>query len=344
MTSLERVMGRLAGTPVDRVPWFGLLSLYGAKYVGESMERYFHDPHLFAAGVDAVVERLGPDILAIPFSVALQAEAYGMPIRYPANGPPNLVIPDETTAAAWRQRVEPDPDSSGSLCYLREALELVLTRHGSTRTIIAGLAGPLELAVTLVGAEGLMDRLLFRQEEALALLEKTAAHFVRWTNQLFADGLHVAVFVGAFCNAEVLTPSLARFVQPIVAQALAQINGPVVFHHGGGKLMPLLHIWKDLPHVVGYYMDAREDLPAARALVGDAPLLFGNLNGPALATQSAATVQEQAHALLLRMQDDPRFILGTSGADIPIDTPEENILAIPRAILAMSGRAGQEGL
>ena len=107
--------------------------------------------------------------------------------------------------------------------------------------------------------------------------------------------------------------------------------------------MPLLAIWKELPHVVGYFMDARDDLPDARILVGPDPLLFGNLNGPALTTPSAHTVQQQALEILLRMRDDPRFILGTSGADIPLDTPEENILAIPRAILDMSGRVGQEG-
>jgi uroporphyrinogen decarboxylase len=332
MTSLERVMGRLKGTPVDRVPWFGLLSLYGARLTGASLEQHYRDPGLFSRGVDAVVDRFAPDIVAMPFSVAMEAQAYGTGIRFPANGPPNLLIPDEAIAADWQNRPDPDPDSSVPLLFMRKALSLILERHGASRAVVAGLAGPLELAVTLVGAEGLMDRLLFHPAEALALIEKTAGHFVRWANRLFADGLHLGVFVGAFCNADVLTPALAELVRPVLSQALSDVQGPLVFHHGGGRLQALLPIWTGLPHVAGYYLDARDDLPTARSIVGESPVLLGNLNGPSLPGKTPDEVRLLTRALLDRMAGDPHFIVGTSGADIPLDTQEETILAIPQAI------------
>lgn len=344
MNALARVMGKLQGTPVDRMPWFGLLSLYGARLTGCPLDRHYRDPGLFAAGVDAVVGRFEPDIVAIPFSVAMEAQAYGASIRFPANGPPNLLIPDEAVAATWRERPDPNPVASVPLQFMRQSLTLILERHGTTRAVVAGLAGPLELAVALVGAEGLMDRLLFHPDEAEALLEKTAGHFVRWANRLFEDGLHLGVFVGAFCNADILTPQLANQVRPIVADALRQLKGPVVFHHGGGRMQALLPIWKGLPNVAGYYLDARDDLPLARQLVGEAPVLLGNLNGPSLSGLSAEAAANQTRDLLAGMAGDARFIIGTSGADIPLDTPEENILAIGRAIReAASGTAAGAG-
>jgi len=208
----------------------------------------------------------------------------------------------------------------------------MLSRHGSERVVVAGLAGPLELAVALVGAEGLMDRLLFHPDEARALLQKTSAHFVRWANRLFADGLPLGVLVGAFCNADVLTPELATSLRPMLVDALSQVRGPMVFHHGGGRLARLLTIWKDMPAVVGYYMDHRDDLKQAREAVGETPVLLGNLNGPGLSAMTPEALAAQAEALLLQMDADPRFVLGTSGADIPLDVREETLLAIPRAI------------
>jgi hypothetical protein len=71
--------------------------------------------------------------------------------------------------------------------------------------------------------------------------------------------------------------------------------------------------------------------------VGPGKLLLGNVDGPTLALATADEVQCRAEAALRAVGDDPLFILTTSSADIPWDTPPANILALREAVAPHSG-------
>jgi uroporphyrinogen decarboxylase len=89
--------------------------------------------------------------------------------------------------------------------------------------------------------------------------------------------------------------------------------------------------------VVGYVLDAGEDLAAARTALGPGPLLLGNLCGPSLVDLRPDQVRARCDQALAQRTADFQFILATSGADIALDMPPECLDAITDAVCRAGG-------
>ena len=98
MTSMERVLAALSGTPQPRPPFTLALSLYGARLSGCPLSRYFRDAESYGAGQQAVYDSFAPDILFSPFALPLEAEAFGSEV---------IFLPDyaQIGRASCRERV-----------------------------------------------------------------------------------------------------------------------------------------------------------------------------------------------------------------------------------------------
>jgi uroporphyrinogen-III decarboxylase len=86
------------------------------------------------------------------------------------------------------------------------------------------------------------------------------------------------------------------------------------------------------PNVVGYVLDAGEDLGAARRVLGAGPLLLGNLGGPDLAELRPAEIRVLCDQALAQRGPDQQVVLATCCADIPLDTPPECIEVLTDAV------------
>jgi uroporphyrinogen decarboxylase len=111
----------------------------------------------------------------------------------------------------------------------------------------------------------------------------------------------------------------------------------VVFHHGATRIEEYLPLFKDLPSVAGFVMDEADSLSGARAALGPRALLLGGFSGPLMESRSAERTVGLARAAMLDRREDPRFILCSSAADVPWDTPPERIEALHRAVVEAGG-------
>jgi len=204
--------------------------------------------------------------------------------------------------------------------------------------VIGLLASPVDLPPLIIGLEAWLDALLFQPETARALLDRLTPFFVALGRAMFSDGATALAVTANLANRFTVPHQvMADLSRPALERALAELPGPVILHHGGCPLTPHLADFMGLPQTVGYVVDAGEDLAQARTALGPGPLLLGNLDGPALADLDPAEVDVRCGQVLAQRSTDLQFILATSGADIPLDTPPACLEAIADAACRAGG-------
>lgn len=333
MNSLERIMATLAGQPLDRRAIAPVLSLYGARLTDCPLDRYYTDPVAYAAGQSAVWKTFQPDILFSPFDFSAIGAAFGSELHFFADQAPNVCRPAIHSLAEWDKLSHPDPDSHSRILSFREAVRLMAAEHGSRIPIAAVLPAPVDLPALIMGMEPWLEAVLFDPIGARRVMDEIIPFFVRLANALLADGAAFIVLPCAFASPAIVTRDIvATFARPVLEAALSQLRGPVILHHIGAPLLPHLDLLTGLPAAVAFALDHREDLDRARQAVGPDPVLLGGPCGPDLARIDSATVERECLAVLDNRRHDSRFILFTSGADIPLNTPQENIHALRRAV------------
>jgi uroporphyrinogen decarboxylase len=183
-----------------------------------------------------------------------------------------------------------------------------------------------------MGLDGWMATVLFDAPAAERIMDELTPFFARLVNNLFADGAAFAAFPCAFASPSIVPREVvSRLMRPALTKILARLNGPVVLHHGGAPLLAHLDLLAGLPPTVAYVVDAHDDLDQSRRIVGPDSVLFSGPSAPMLSGASVAQVEQQCRVMLENRRQDARFILSTTGPDIPYDTPAENIHALRQA-------------
>ncbi len=305
MTSLERVLAALRGEAADRRAHTLTLSLYGARLSGCPMRDYFSDPRRYLEGQNEVVRRLDPDILFTPFALPLEALAYGGEAVWFDRFPPNLRKPPFRDA----DQVQPLGEmllAAPGMAYLLDATTLLARAHGGEKPVCAVVTAPVDLPAMLLGIEGWLEVLLFQPDRAEALLDLARDHFLRLTAAFFAAGAAFVACPVMFANLRLVTSGLLEGrILPALARAFGQVQGPVVFHHGGNRILDHLPHYAVLPNVAGFVLDPRDNLAQARDMLGPGRLMLGNLNGPALSRMQSGDVYRVVSNSISRSKREP---------------------------------------
>jgi len=329
MNSMERVLATISGEPSDRPPFTLTLSLYGAKLTACPLRAYYSDPELYFKGQNAVVEQCRPDIIFTPFALALEAQAFGSEIVYFPNAPPNVRRPCIRSAAEIAKINVPDVNSQPGLLYLRQAARLLAARYKGTIPICGVMTAHTDLPAIIMGIDAWLETLMFDRRRASVMLSFTARYFLAMANGLFADGIDFLALPMIFCNPRIiLKKTVEEIIMPALTEIFQQLKGPVVFHHGGNPIGEYLQFYKDLPNVAGFVIDSRDSFSGARKALGDDVLLMGNLDGPSLSKISPQTAVKKVKKIIDERRNDRHFILASTSADVPYDTPIETIAGI----------------
>ncbi|MBF0344687.1 MAG: uroporphyrinogen decarboxylase family protein [Nitrospirae bacterium] len=334
MTGKERFILTLQGKAVDRRPFVPILCMYGAKLIGVTLDRYYREPALYAAGQAAVVERFSVDALISPLFYSGEGEAFGSKLRFHEFMPPNIKKMAVSSAKDYIKLGFPDIETNPTLAYMRQSLRMTAKRCGNDVSVGGILSNPVDLPSLAMGIDGWIDALLFQKELLNEIFERTVEFFVSWGRALLSEGATFLVSSGGFLNSTTVTQEMVEnTISPVLKKAYAAINAPIVIHDGGGSILPFLDVYKGLPNVVALYSASPKDnLQEARRLVGCDNTLVGGLDGPTLDKLGREDIYNRCRAILEDRKDDRFFMLGTSGPDIPLSTPPENILAMLQAV------------
>ncbi len=343
MTGRERVAAALAGCQTDRVPFAPVLSLYGARLLGQDSKTYYTDPEAYLAGQEAVSNICGPDILFSPFALSVEGAAFGSVEIFLDRHPPNLTSYAVSTLNDLKRLVLPSVEKDPRLSYVRRSVRLMKERLGDRAMICGIVLSPIDSPIMLMGLDNWLNTVLFDRRAREAALSLTVPFFVEWANALLADGADFLALPIAFCNPNIVTCEMAEeFAIPVLREAFPRVKGGIVFHHVGATLEPFLHLLKDLPNVVGFALDRKDSFARAREIVGPGKVLLGNIDGPTLSAVSQEEAGKLAEDILKERAGDPLFFLATSSADVPWETPPGNILALKDAVDEAGRRRSDE--
>lgn len=331
MNSVERVMATVGGKPVDRPAVGVVLSLYGAKLTGCPLERYYSNAEEYVKGQIAVRETFEPDMLFSPFYYSGIGEAFGGKITFLPSYSPNLKRPAVNSAEAMLTLENPDVDNHPRLLFMRESTKQLASKYGGEVPIIAVMPGPVDLPPLVMGFEAWMETLLFNNDLAKEITQMSTDFFKNWANTLITDGANVIVITTIF-NADMVTSEMVKDIAvPSYNESFKDIKGPIILHHTGARILPFLEHYTSLPNVIGYAVGPQDSLYESRMKIGPDKVLLGNISGPTLNKKTPAEIRAKCDEILDDRMNDPHFILATSGADVTMDTPKENIQTIIQA-------------
>lgn len=333
MNSFERVINRLSGQAVDRVPYTLLTTLWAFRLISGGMKAYSSRPESYALAQSLVAEKLQTDILFGPFFLAYEGAAFGSEIKFFENADPNIQRPLPHPELLFKKGV-PSIKNTPGLNYILECNRLLAEKYKSEIPVAAILNSPTDQPALIFGIESWIDMLLFQPEIAQKVLEITGNFFVGFANELLKSGVACVVTPMDFSNPSIITAQMnSEIMLPALKKYFAQVQGPIVIHHGGSRMEPFLPVWKELPNIAAFVIDHRDDFTRSRQTLGEGKNIFGNINSLMLSRGNPENIHKKVTELLYETREDKNFFLCTSGGGIPADTPEENLGAIRDAVL-----------
>lgn len=332
INSYERVMNTFQGLPTDRLPVFAVLGAYGGKLTRTDLKTLYSDAQAYVAGQQAVQDFLGFDMILATFDYSAITEAFGGEVAWFDNQAPNMKRPAISDPSAVVTLNLPDPSRTGRLPVILAATRQLSSMYRGNVPVFAAVPGPGALPALVLGLEAWMETVLFDEDNARRILERTGRFFLDWVHALCEAGVTGLVVTESVASVEISTRKLFEEVfLPHLNSLFGQINVPVVFHHGGGRIQHILDLLPGLPGVVGVVVGSKDTLVAARSALGDELTLIGNLDNLSLPAVSAAEIRRRSLECLKTAAPAGRYILSHSAADVPISTPLENLRAMLQA-------------
>ena len=323
--------------PSDRVPVFAVLGAYGGKLTHTDLHTLYGDADKYVAGQVAVQNEFGLDMIMTPFDYSAIAEAFGGESAYFADQAPNMKRPAASTAEEALALKIPLPGRTARLPVILDSARKLKEIYKDEVPLFAPIPGPCAMAVMMMGLEAWMDTILFDYPSALRLLEHSGIFFESWANALLDAGAAGLVVTESMASSEISTRSLfAEKMIPHIKTVFAQVHGPIVFHHGGGRIQHVLDLLPSLPNVVGAVIGSKDNLTEARKRVGSKLLLIGNLDNLSFPKTDAAAIFDKSTACLEEAAPGGPFILANSAADIPLSSHPDTIHAMREASISRS--------
>ena len=332
MNSFERVMNTLTGKPADRAPVFAVLGAWGGKLAGIDVPVLYTNAKAWVDAQRLVQDTFGLDLILATFDFSAIAEAFGCePVYFPDQAP-NMKCPLSLSLEAVSKQPLPDPASAGRLPVILDATQQLSGLYAGRVPVFAVIPSPCDLPILIFGIEAWLEVLLFDYPAALRFMQYTERFWVEWGNALLAAGANGLVMPESLAAQEITTRDIfAEKLLSHLRDSLGAVKGPVVFHHGGGRISHILDLLPGLPNLAGVAVGPRDDLAEARRLLGPELALIGNLDNIRLAGWTADETWRHSMACLESAGSAGRFILCQSAADLPISTPAANIHAMVQA-------------
>ncbi|MHC4637792.1 MAG: uroporphyrinogen decarboxylase family protein [Planctomycetota bacterium] len=307
-----------------------LVGFPGCNLTGFSIKVAQQNHRVHYACIKALVENLKPDIAFLLMDLSVEANALGLPVRFPTHESSTVEQhPIESLEQLDEYRRIDILRDSRVISYIK-TVEMMRIGLPSDILVAAYVIGPLTLAGLLRSVQQIaIDSIL--QPQLLHGLCQFATEFIqKYAAALTNAGADIICILEP--SAMMLGPEQFRqfsgdYVRHIM-ESYKYDNVETVYHVCGNTM----HLVKEMAAtgVAALSLDSPEhgiDLQKAADMVPYDVIVMGNISPTSVITDgSVETVKKATKDLLEKMRRYPNFVLATA-CDIPQNAPIENIKA-----------------
>jgi uroporphyrinogen decarboxylase len=332
MTSLQRVLTTLGHKEPDRVPFFLLVTMHGAKELDLSIKEYFAKAENVVEGQLRMRAKYRHDCIYAFFYAPVEVEAWGGEVIYSEDSPPNSGMPIIRKPADIKHMEPPRIRDTSCLGKVLKAIEMLKKRVGDDAPIIGVVISPFSLPVMQMGFDKYIE-LMYEQTELFNHLMKANEEFcVAWANaQLEAGATAICYFDPVSSTTITAREMYLKTGFNVAKRTLARIKGPTATHMASGRCMPIIN---DLAQtgtaVVG--TSVLEDLGEMKAACRGKLAVLGSLNGIEMRRWTTEQAEAVVKDSIAKAGPGGGYILSDNHGEIPYQVPDSVLMAVSEAV------------
>ncbi|HOQ03913.1 MAG TPA: uroporphyrinogen decarboxylase family protein [Anaerohalosphaeraceae bacterium] len=280
--------------------------------------------------IAAMVEKLRPDAAFMMMDLSVEANALGLPVRFPVHDSSSVEYHPVQTLEDLCPFRPINILQDSRICSYIKTVEMLRTGLPEGVLVGAYVIGPFTLSGLLAGAEQIAADTILDPEKVETLCQFSTGVIQPYARALVHAGADLLCILEP--TAGIIGPAeFERFSAAYVRQIIDSVRhtGADTIYHICGNSMHLIEAMAR-SGVSALSLDSPQigvNLPLAAQKAGPDVLVIGNIN-PVAVMQDGTPEQVRTACLELleQMQDYPNFILST-GCDLPPAVPVENLRA-----------------
>lgn len=332
MTAMERVLTTLGYQEPDRVPFFLLLTMHGARELGLGIQEYFAKAEYVVEGQLRMRRKYGHDCLNPFCYAAMEIEAFGGEVIWFEDGPPNSGEPIIKTATDIFSLQAPEVHSSPCLNRVLNIIHSLKEQARDEVPIIGTVISPFSLPVMQMGFSAYIE-LMYEQPELFdRLMEVNQEFCVNWANAQIQAGATAICYFDPLTSPTITAPGVHLEKGFAVArQTLARIQSPTAFHLASGRTLAVVDdIIATGSAALG--VSTTEDLGEVKAACQGRMAVLGNFNGIEMRRWTPQQAEDKVREAVAKAAAGGGFILSDNHGEIPWQVSEEVLLALAEAV------------
>ena len=331
MTSLQRVLMTLGHQEPDRVPLMLLVTMHGAKELGLTIQEYYSKAENVVEGQMRMRQKYRHDCIYSFFYASLETEAFGGETIFVSDGPPNAGEPVIHRAEDISQLAAPRIQDSVCLQKVLEAQRQLKARVGNDAPIIGVVMSPFSLPVMQMGFDAYLDLMMERPDLFNRLMQVNEEFCVEWANAQLAAGATAICYFDPVSSSTIVTrQQYLQMGMPTASRTISQIKGPTATHFASGRCLPIVNdVAQTGTAIIG--VSVEENLEQLKLASAGRLTLLGNLNGIEMRRWSHEEAETKVKNAIAQAGRGGGFILSDNHGEIPIQVPEDTLMAISEA-------------
>lgn len=331
MTPKERMAAMVAGKRPDRVPCQPFLGQNTAFYFGHTSKEFNNSATVMTDVLVKAFRKFRPDGISVNPSLQGIPEALGCRLAFQKYGAPLVIEPGLKSYDEIADKAPVNPFTDGRLPHYLETVQAVHATIGHEVCVGFSSGGPFTAAALLTGTDRFFKDLIRKPEKIHQVLELTTQSVINLIDAVCGMGFGYTPAEPLASSSLIRRDYFRTFAMPYLKQITAHMEekfGKKATIHICGHSKD---IWTDIVECgfSGFSIDNCESIAEVCAAIGDKLTIVGNVPPvDALLNGSADTVRDASLQCLREGMNNPRGFVLASGCEIPVGTPEENILAM----------------
>ncbi|MDO8142003.1 MAG: uroporphyrinogen decarboxylase family protein [Candidatus Brocadiales bacterium] len=332
MTPKERMQAILQGKAVDRLLVSPLILNFASRSLNMTVRDFCTSGKNMGNANIACFKQYRHDIVYIFSTTSTLAEAMGTKMHFPEDDAPQVETPFIQTREDLTKLKPVNPEKDGRLPVYLDAVKRCVDVIGKEVFIVPVIGAPFTTSAALRGTEKFIKE-LYTDPELVHTLMKVTTQSVKNLIDAYVKAGGVPVTVEPVATGSMISEKHFReFVLPYLKEVYSHIHSY--------NLPGVLHICGKTKRVIQCMAESGADILSidnidlldAKELVGEKVCLMGNVSpADGMLKGNPEIITAMVKECIAKASDNHRGYIVATGCEVPIKTPNENMVAFLEA-------------